>query len=102
MLLNELGTRNHCPRDPQRNACFYSGDLSLSLSAELQRAIFKNVRRSLVEQRDWAPGMGWLGEAIATRGAKALHRVRIDEVMRGPELVDALLEGLGAFMAPVG
>lgn len=35
-------------------------------------------------------------------GERALHRVRIDEVMRGPELADALLEGLGPFMAPVG
>jgi hypothetical protein len=66
------------------------------------RSLTEDELGRLVERLDRSPEMGWLGEAIATRGAKALHRVRIDEVMRGPELVDALLEGLGAFMAPVG
>ena len=66
------------------------------------RSLTEDELGRLVERLDRSPGMGWLGEAIATRGAKALHRVRIDEVMRGPELVDALLEGLGTFMAPVG
>lgn len=75
------------------------GGPSIYLSVESwDRSLTPEQLSSIVARLGQAPGMGDLATRIEERGVKALHRFLIDEVLRGPELVDALLDGLGEHM----
>jgi hypothetical protein len=57
----------------------------------------RDVER-LVASLSALPGLEWFEEAIAERGIGALHRARLDAVLRGGRFVDTLLAGLGPFL----